>query len=96
MNTPPPAGGLVSTLAWVIPVSGVVLWVLILPSTRSLIRRKADRLTSRTPEPEATDTTSTEPVKSAPRRREEDPEILGFDREVVRAKFARTKPDTTD
>lgn len=96
MNTPPPAGGLVSTLAWVIPISGVVLWVLILPSTRSLIRRKAERLTRHTPEPEPVDTASAEPAKSGPRRREEDPEILGFDREVVRAKFARTRPDHTD
>ena len=86
-TSPPPAAGLVPMLAWLIPIFGVLVWVLILPSTRTLIRKKTEKISKLKEETETPE--SKEPSPSTPRLRTEDPEIAGFDREVVRAKFAR-------
>lgn len=92
LSTTPTTSGIVSTLAWLIPIGGLVVWVLILPSTRALIRSRIERRsTTEIPDPAHPSPES----KPAPRARIDDPEIRRFDREVVRAKFARsesTKP----
>jgi len=77
----------VSTLAWVIPVGGLVVWILILPSTRALLKGRLER---KTPTPE-TSLPKEEPV-STPKHRSEDSEIRHFNRDLVRAKYTRTDP----
>jgi hypothetical protein len=79
-----PSSGLVSTLAWVIPIGGLVVWILILPSTRALLRLRLGRHT--VPEADPTPTGTRESVPSS-RARLDDPEITRFDREKVREKF---------
>lgn len=92
MTTPSPqSGSVVATLSWMIPIAGIVLWVVILPSTRALMRRRMERFTRSEPLP--TPEVSGTEKSTSPRKREEDPEILGFDREVVRAKFAKARPE---
>lgn len=92
LTTTPTTSGLVSTLAWLIPIGGLVVWVLILPSTRALLRSRIERRAT------AETTESAHPTpesKPAPRARIDDPEIRRFDREVVRAKFARSESAKT-
>lgn len=92
MSTPQPSGSLVATLAWVIPIAGIVLWVAILPSTRTLLRRRFERHTAIEPTvAESVDTPA--PAQPQSRRRSEDPEILGFNRDMIRAKFGGVRTD---
>lgn len=78
------SAGLVSTLAWVIPIGGILVWIFILPSTRALLRSRLERKIA--PEADLTPTSAPEPVPSS-RSRLDDPEIRRFDREKVREKF---------
>lgn len=96
MTTPttPSSAGLVSLLAWIIPISGIIIWVFILPSTRALLRHKAESFAKRKTATAAPETAEGSTPESAaptgPRLRSEDPEIKRFDREVVRTKFANS------
>jgi hypothetical protein len=92
-TSPQASGDVILTLAWIVPLSGIVLWVCILPSTRALARR---RFTRTAPEPiTETAVEAAEPVPTpGTKRREDDAEIRGFDREIVRAKFAKDRPTT--
>jgi hypothetical protein len=78
------SSGLVSTLAWVIPIGGIMVWIFILPSTRALLRGRLERNTA--PEADPAPTSTPEPVPAS-RSRLDDPEIRRFDREKVREKF---------
>jgi hypothetical protein len=86
---------MVQALSWIIPIVGVLLWVAVLPSTRALFRKKIERIY-----PEKQAETPAVPKSEKPttqRSREEDPEILGFNREVVLSRFAnigKSKPET--
>jgi len=78
------SSGLVSTLAWVIPIGGILVWIFILPSTRALLRGRLERKTA--PGTDLVSASAPEPAPST-RSRLEDPEIRRFDREKVREKF---------
>lgn len=78
------SSGLVSTLAWVIPLGGMAVWVFILPTTRTLLRSRLGRKNS--PIEDTSSASTPDPVPT-PRSRLEDPEIRKFDREKVREKF---------
>jgi len=78
------SSGLVSTLAWVIPIGGILVWIFILPSTRALLRGRLERKAA--PDTDLAAASTPEPAP-ATRSRLEDPEIRRFDREKVREKF---------
>jgi hypothetical protein len=86
-SSAPPGGGVVGILSWVLPLAGVLLWVFVLPSTRTLVRRRFEqRRPAPAQEPDSPkDRASTPSV--TPRRREDDPEIRLFDHTVVVSKF---------
>ncbi len=97
--TTPTSAGLVSMLAWMIPLGGILIWVFILPSTRALLRLKAEAFSKKrsSTAPESVETpagTAGDKPPAAPRLRSEDPEIMRFDREVVRRKFHSSTPET--
>lgn len=99
MTTPttPSSAGVISMLAWIIPLGGILIWVFILPSTRALLKHKAEAFSKRKepPSPVGESASMAEEKPSTPRPRTEDPEIKRFNRDVVRTKFAHTRPERT-
>jgi hypothetical protein len=82
------SGGLPAILSIVIPILGLVLWVALLPSTRRLLKKRWTAITSLvSPDPAPADpaggSADLDAETSSPRRREDDPEILGFDSSLI-------------
>ncbi len=93
----PASGNMVQALSWIIPIVGVLLWVAVLPSTRALFRKKIEKISPEKPVEDPAAPKAEKPT--AQRSREEDPEILGFNREVVLSRFAnigKPKPGTPE